>query len=391
MVCVLLYTVIVIVICIAVSVLYIENSGINEEWLPPLYGATDQQERRELPVIVKISDFMQKMKKKEQWDSGLFFLYETEYEVCLTVYPGGYEDGDDSHLSVYLYIMKSNDDKSKRPLKGTFVIEILDQLLRNEDHYSHSTKVDGTTVLEYPHFISHDVLFHHANYLIKDTIYIRITYKEMTFSDLFIELMVELYYWASDILTWVTAGLYHICNPLIWLIAEVYYNTFFTWICYLISFPIWVLGPELVLSLSLLMFSEASGHLSEWEQCVLLIVRTIRRRIGIIPIVSCLLFVFFLVGVVVMGTMLRALFWGLLTIALWVGPFIIYGEVILKNLKESDIVERLVDLVKGNVIILVVVIVFLEDYLARVIVYIVARVIVFIITAIFEIVQGYFL
>ena len=59
----------------------------------------------------------------------------------MQVYAAGYGDGEGTHVSVFLHLMKGpHDDKLEQsghwPLRGTFTIELLNQL-NDSDHYSH--------------------------------------------------------------------------------------------------------------------------------------------------------------------------------------------------------------------------------------------------------------
>ena len=92
------------------------------------------------PVIFKLSKFSQWLKAKEEWDSSPFIAFKEGYQMYLKVYATGYGDGEDTHISVFLYLMKGPfDDKLEQsghwPLRGTFTIELLNQL-NDSDHYS---------------------------------------------------------------------------------------------------------------------------------------------------------------------------------------------------------------------------------------------------------------
>ena len=87
------------------------------------------------PVILTLSNFSKKMKYKEEWYSSPFFAFNEGYQMCLRADAAGHGDGEETHLSVYLYLMRGpHDDKLYWPLRGIFTIELLNQL-SDSDHY----------------------------------------------------------------------------------------------------------------------------------------------------------------------------------------------------------------------------------------------------------------
>ena len=93
------------------------------------------------PVTFRLNKFSRWMKSKEQWDSTPFIAFNGGYQMCLKVDAAGYGKGEGSHVSVYLYLMKGpHDDELEQsghwPLRGTFTIELLNQL-NDSDHHRH--------------------------------------------------------------------------------------------------------------------------------------------------------------------------------------------------------------------------------------------------------------
>ena len=136
-------TVLVIVIAIETAILLPSYIGKHDyESLWPLLFISDEISHQVAPaVILKMSDFGKRKQNKEQWYSKPFFAFLQGYQMCLSVYADGIDDGEGTHVSVYLYLMKGpHDDELERwgywPLSGTFTIEVLNQLNDN-DHYSH--------------------------------------------------------------------------------------------------------------------------------------------------------------------------------------------------------------------------------------------------------------
>ena len=150
------------------------------------------------PAIIRMVDFAKLRQMKEDWYSKPFLVFNEGYRMCIKVYADGVGDGKGTHVSVYLHLMKGeHDDKLEQsghwPLRGTFIIELLNQL-SDKDHHSHkmtftahtdddSTKrvVKGnkaTTGWGLHQFISHDTLLQHSDngYLKNNTLYFRINY-----------------------------------------------------------------------------------------------------------------------------------------------------------------------------------------------------------------------
>ena len=161
---------------------------ISYEDIEPLYQIA--------PVTFKVTHFFSKqLKNKQAWYSTPFFAFDGGYQMVLKVYVAGTLDGEGTHVSVCLLLMKGpHDDNLEWPLKGTFTIELLDQL-NDSDHHSDElpfgphTPSNITTIKEgamyaqvaygISQFISHDILLHHSSnrYLKDDTAYFRISYQ----------------------------------------------------------------------------------------------------------------------------------------------------------------------------------------------------------------------
>ena len=93
------------------------------------------------PAIIRMGDFAKLRQMQEDWYSKPFLVFNEGYRMCIKVYAGGVGDGKGTHVSVYLHLMKGeHDDKLEQsghwPLRGTFIIELLNQL-SDKDHHSH--------------------------------------------------------------------------------------------------------------------------------------------------------------------------------------------------------------------------------------------------------------
>ena len=90
---------------------------------------------QECPVILKMSPFNKQKKYNVQWYSDSFYTHHKGYKMSLHIFAAGYGDGQGTHLSVYLNLMKgSHDDELTWPLRGTFEIELLNQVSDSEHH-----------------------------------------------------------------------------------------------------------------------------------------------------------------------------------------------------------------------------------------------------------------
>ena len=105
--------------------------------------------------------------------------------MCIKVYPNGDGDGKGTHVSVFVHILKGdNDDNLKWPIIGTVKFELLNQL-EDINHYlmiltlnqEHNIRVGSTW--GYTTFIPHsqltNYLFRNTQYLKDDTLYFRVS------------------------------------------------------------------------------------------------------------------------------------------------------------------------------------------------------------------------
>ena len=149
------------------------------------------------PFTVKVTKFSYWLKSISKWYSSPFFAFEEGYQMYLRVDAAGYGIGEGTHVSVYLYLMKGpHDDKLEQsghwPLRGTFTIELLNQLNDSDHHYRYTVNYDAidsfqrvkedksTIINAMPQFISHDTLFQHNSYLKNDILQFRMSYSTST-------------------------------------------------------------------------------------------------------------------------------------------------------------------------------------------------------------------
>ena len=110
------------------------------------------------PVILKVSEYSEKVKDDINWYTKSFYTHNTGYRMCLNIYPGGYAygKGKGTHLSMFLYVMKGiHDDNLTWPLQGKFEVKMLNQISDsehllvainfNDSNKDHGERVTSTT------------------------------------------------------------------------------------------------------------------------------------------------------------------------------------------------------------------------------------------------------
>ena len=95
---------------------------------------------REMPVLYKFTSFNQHKTVDDRIYSPAFYTSLKGYKMCISVDANGCGDGEDTHVSVYAYLMKGeNDDYLPWPFTGTVTVELLNQLEDN-NHHSRTTR-----------------------------------------------------------------------------------------------------------------------------------------------------------------------------------------------------------------------------------------------------------
>ena len=81
------------------------------------------------PAQFIISEYSKRKQFNSQYFSPPFTTSPQGYKLCLKVFANGYSSGEDSHLSIYVCIMKGqHDDRLQWPFTGTIIIELLNWL-----------------------------------------------------------------------------------------------------------------------------------------------------------------------------------------------------------------------------------------------------------------------
>ena len=82
-----------------------------------------------VPFSFTMPDFKQKKSSKSSWYSPSFYTHPRGYKMCLRVEANGLLVGKNSHVSVYLYMMRGEYDESlKWPFRGDITIQLLNQV-----------------------------------------------------------------------------------------------------------------------------------------------------------------------------------------------------------------------------------------------------------------------
>ena len=124
-----------------------------------------------------------KGKKKDDvlFYSDPFYTSSGGYKIGIKVYPNGCDIAKGTHVSLYSKLLEGpNNDSLPWPFLGTVNVHLLNQL---EDDNRHCMKISfdtthNTQVYDnwgYPQFISHSKNSRHAQYLMEDSLYFRVT------------------------------------------------------------------------------------------------------------------------------------------------------------------------------------------------------------------------
>ena len=81
------------------------------------------------PWVFKLEGFQEKKEEEEEWFSDPVYSHFGGYKMCLNVDVNGCGDGEGTHVSVFVYLMRGdNDDNLKWPFKGNIKVSLLNQL-----------------------------------------------------------------------------------------------------------------------------------------------------------------------------------------------------------------------------------------------------------------------
>ena len=148
--------------------------------------------------VIKMEGYQEKKEKKEKnevWFSDPVYSHFGGYKMCLKMHVNGYGNGKGTHVSVFIYLMRGdNDDNLKWPFKGTIKVSLLNQL-EDGQHLTRQPWPPDTDIPEdtsgrvtgreraargwgQPQFIRHQDLSYRADencqYLKDDTLFFRV-------------------------------------------------------------------------------------------------------------------------------------------------------------------------------------------------------------------------
>ena len=117
----------------------VSDEAIELNWSDKLASARTvlkSNDQQYCPVLLRMSGYNEKKKKRVEWYSDSFYTHSNGYRISLCVFAAGCGDGEGTHLSVSLYLMKGkHDDQLTWPLRGKFKVKLLNQISDSE-HYS---------------------------------------------------------------------------------------------------------------------------------------------------------------------------------------------------------------------------------------------------------------
>jgi len=157
----------------------------KDQWLIMLHNSSELSSHGGMisPVIFKMTNFSNKIRKSEQWNSSYFFAFARDYSNALSLSVTIHRP----YISVYIFSLY------EVRLYGILTVQILNQT-SNIGHYTKTydlygnagKKIEGDAVLNYAlcgdaNFISIFTLHH--NYLRNDTIYYKVLYDSNIASD----------------------------------------------------------------------------------------------------------------------------------------------------------------------------------------------------------------
>ena len=86
-----------------------------------------------VPVELIMRKFGLHKQKDEEWYSPPFYTHPRGYKMCLSVDANGLDEGEGTHVSVFVYLMRGEfDDHLKWPFRGDVTVQLLNQDVEKE-------------------------------------------------------------------------------------------------------------------------------------------------------------------------------------------------------------------------------------------------------------------
>ena len=116
---------------------------VNSEWSIRLHLASQTASTNPVvPVVIKMKGYNRMRKNKKRWYSDNIYTHNRGYRLCMYVCPAGENEGEGTHLSVYLCLMKGiHDDKLPWPFNSEVEVSLLNQMGNNR-HISETVSFD---------------------------------------------------------------------------------------------------------------------------------------------------------------------------------------------------------------------------------------------------------
>ena len=96
-----------------------------------------------IPVQRTVPDFTELQNFSRDYVSEPFYTHSEGYKMCLLVWPNGYESAENTHVSLFICLMKGENDESlKWPFSGHITVQLVDQV-QNRDHRKRVIHYDG--------------------------------------------------------------------------------------------------------------------------------------------------------------------------------------------------------------------------------------------------------
>ena len=95
-----------------------------------------------VPVQYTVQNFTKLKESNRDYVTKPFYTHSGGYKMCLWVWPNGFEDAENTHVSLFACFMKGeNDEKLKWPFRGNITIQLLDQV-HNKNHRKRVLRYD---------------------------------------------------------------------------------------------------------------------------------------------------------------------------------------------------------------------------------------------------------
>ena len=136
-------------------------------------------------IIFKMSEYIKKKQGDDIFYSEPFYSSPGGYKMRIKVYPNGYGEGKDTHVSIYLQLLVGPyNDNLQWPFIGTLVFELLNQLADRNHHTSTLALFEKRDARVgnnwgFGEFFLHSELSddstNDTQYLMEDTLYFKVT------------------------------------------------------------------------------------------------------------------------------------------------------------------------------------------------------------------------